>query len=144
MSKSLIVSLKISMANEFIAYFKSHVAHWNVEGINFPQLHSFFGELYENLYDDIDIIAEHIRTLDEYAPSSLSEILKLSTIKDEIKGKDVDILSELMETIEETKESFNISLQLAKENNKESIANYLSGRLEILEKYIWMLKSTNK
>lgn len=143
MSKTLVVSLKVSMANEFVSYFKCHIAHWNVVGINFPQLHKFFGDLYEDLYDDVDVIAEHIRTLDEYAPSSLTEILKLSTIKDNISGKDTDLLNELLESLEETLEAFNISLQLSQENKKEGISNYLAGRIETLEKHIWMLKSTS-
>jgi starvation-inducible DNA-binding protein len=144
MSKTLIVSLKVSLANEFITAHKFHIAHWNVEGINFPQLHELFNFWYNDLNNDIDVIAEHIRTLDEYAPNSLSELLKLTTINDMIKGSEKDLLLELLKSVEETLKSFDVSLQLAAENNKEGIINYLSGRIDTLEKIRWILNVTSK
>ncbi len=142
MSKTLVVSLKVSLANEFITAFKSQVAHWNIEGINFPQLHTLFNELYTDLFDDIDVMAEHIRTLDEYAPSSITELLKLTTIKDNINGKESELLSELLVSLKETLDAFSISLKLAQENGKEGIINYLSDRIDSLEKLHWKIKST--
>jgi starvation-inducible DNA-binding protein len=40
-------ALKKVLANTFVMYFKTHTYHWNVEGMFFPQLHEFFGNLYE-------------------------------------------------------------------------------------------------
>jgi len=33
---------KIAFASEFSFYLKAHYFHWNVEGINFQELHSLF------------------------------------------------------------------------------------------------------
>ena len=43
-------ALKIALANTFVSYFKAHSYHWNVEGIDFSQYHSFFGDFYEDMH----------------------------------------------------------------------------------------------
>ena len=50
--------LKISLANSFAFYLKAQFYHWNVVGENFPQYHSFLGDLYEEVYGSGDNIAE--------------------------------------------------------------------------------------
>jgi DNA-binding ferritin-like protein len=39
------------------------LAHWNVKGINFQQLHELFDKLQENLLPHIDLVAENVATL---------------------------------------------------------------------------------
>ena len=73
-------ALKKVLANTFVMYFKTHTYHWNVEGMFFPQLHEFFGNLYEELYNAVDPIAEHLRAMDSYTPVSLAELTGLSTV----------------------------------------------------------------
>ena len=76
----MIETSKQAMANTFVMYFKAQSYHWNVEGINFPQLHEFFGDLYEELQGAVDPFAEQIRALGEYAPKNLDEVFRLKTI----------------------------------------------------------------
>jgi len=59
----LIDQMKVVLADTFAMYLKAHMFHWNVTGPNFPQLHEFFGDLYEELHGAVDPIAEQIRTL---------------------------------------------------------------------------------
>ena len=56
--------MKRVLANTFSMYLKTHNFHWNVEGMLFSQLHEFFGDLYTELWNAVDPIAEHIRMLD--------------------------------------------------------------------------------
>ena len=37
----LIEQMKVALASTFAFYLKAHNFHWNVEGPNFPQYHSF-------------------------------------------------------------------------------------------------------
>ena len=69
--EELISALRRALADSFVLYFKAHAYHWNVEGINFPQYHDFFAELYQEIHAAIDPMAEQIRTLDAYAPRAL-------------------------------------------------------------------------
>ena len=47
---------------------KTHGFHWNVTGPMFQTLHLMFMEQYTDLWNSIDVIAERIRALGEYAP----------------------------------------------------------------------------
>lgn len=44
-------------------YYVAHQAHWNVTGLDFVGLHDFFGDAYESWHDEVDTVAEHIRSL---------------------------------------------------------------------------------
>ena len=80
----LVQYLRESLANTFVMYFKAHQFHWNVEGPNFPQYHSFLGDLYEELHGAVDPIAEQIRTLDQYAPTSIAAMLAMSAVMESL------------------------------------------------------------
>lgn len=49
--------------------------HWNVVGPHFEDDHEFFGELYDELSDEVDLFAERVRALAEYPISRLALIL---------------------------------------------------------------------
>ena len=49
-------------------YLKTHGYHWNVEGPMFNTLHLMFEAQYNDLWLSMDLIAERIRSLGEYAP----------------------------------------------------------------------------
>ena len=57
-------ALKTLLATEYAFSIKAQLFHWNVEGPDFAQLHEFFGNLYEEVYNgSIDRTAEYIRAL---------------------------------------------------------------------------------
>jgi starvation-inducible DNA-binding protein len=78
-------NLKVLLASVNSLSIKVQYFHWNVEGDNFPQYHDFFGNLYEEVYSSVDKIAEYIRTLDTFAPGSLSRYAELTIIEDQLK-----------------------------------------------------------
>ena len=50
--------------------------HWNVVGPHFEDDHEFFGALYDELSEEVDLFAERIRALKLTPISSLKDILK--------------------------------------------------------------------
>ena len=58
------------LADTYTLYLTTHNFHWNVTGPMFAEYHSFLGELWEEVFDAVDLIAEGIRTLDAFAPGS--------------------------------------------------------------------------
>jgi len=60
-------SLQNLLANTYGLYFATHNYHWNVEGVQFVDLHKLFDEQYNALFQAIDVIAERIRALGVYA-----------------------------------------------------------------------------
>jgi starvation-inducible DNA-binding protein len=139
----LIAALNIAHANTFVMYFKAHSYHWNVEGIEFAQHHSFFNDLYDDLHDATDPLAERIRTLNQYAPISLSEVLTHTTIDEDAHKPSTarDMFSNLIVANNEVVDSLNKVLELATKENKQGIVNFVADRLDVHAKHGWMLRA---
>jgi len=145
MENELIEKMKVVLADAFILYFKAHAYHWNVIGPDFPQLHTFFGNLYEEVHDSIDAISEHIRALDSFAPGSLSRIIELSTVtEDTMIPTTSNMLKNLLTTNENLLTTLREANTIAEESNQIGTANFLQERIDIHEKHNWMLKATLK
>lgn len=143
--KELTEQMKVVLASVFSLYLKTHYFHWNVEGKDFYSHHKFLNDLYEEIYDSIDAIAEEIRTLGAYAPGSLKRYSDLSKIEDETSIPDPMRMIKLLQmdniiVIEELKKAN----KLAEEQNAVGLANFLQDRVDKHYKHDWMLKSILK
>lgn len=139
---NLVDSLKILLANNFALYLKAQYYHWNVEGPDFAQHHSFFGDFYEEVYGSIDHFAEEIRALNAYAPGSFERYLELS----QISGEDRIIpASEMLRELEIANQTMISSLtstyHLADASGELGLANYIQDRLDQHKKHAWMIRS---
>lgn len=76
--------LNLLLAEEYILYTKTRTAHWNVEGSNYFELHVFLENNYNKLDMMLDEIAEQIRWLGYFVPSSLKDFVSASQISDNI------------------------------------------------------------
>jgi starvation-inducible DNA-binding protein len=143
--KDLIKSLKTLMSDVVTFYFMAQGYHWNVEGQDFSQYHSLFGDIYEDVYPSIDGIAENIRKLDDYAPFSLQKYLDLRTIE----FKDVDptpkaMSNSLMKANKVLLERLNECFKEADKADQQGIADFISGRIDMHMKWEWQLRSSTK
>lgn len=124
---------------------KSQGFHWNVEGDNFVQLHDLFGKIYEDAEDAIDTLAEHIRTLEVYAPGSMKRFIELSAINEQEKiPKAMLMVKELINDSEIILGHLDKCFAEATKDNKQGIANFIADRQAAHSKYLWMLKSFAK
>ena len=138
-------NLKVLLASVNSLSIKVQYFHWNVEGDNFPQYHDFFGNLYQEVYSSVDKIAEYIRTLDTFAPGSLSRYAELTIIEDQLKVPRPNLMfAELLSDNEKMIDLLNICFGSAEEENKQGIANFIAERLDENEKHSWMLRSILK
>ena len=138
-------NLKVLLASTNSLSIKAQNFHWNVEGDNFPQYHEFFGNFYEEVYSSVDRIAEYIRTLDSYAPGSLTRYAELTIIEDQIKIPRAKLMFvELLSDNEKMIDLLNGCFSSAEEENKQGIANFIAERLDAHEKHQWMLRSILK
>lgn len=140
------VALTILLANTFIMAFKTQSFHWNVEGKRFYMYHKFFQDIYEELFDTVDILAENIRMIDAYAPVSLVKLLEYASIEEETDentdGNSMVYL--LVKANDEVIDSIEVCFEHAEEENNQGLIDLLGARLAIHKKYRWMLKSTDK
>lgn len=144
--EELVKSMNVCLANTFVFYFKAHAFHWNVEGINFPSYHGFFGDLYEDLYGAVDPMAEEIRALDVYAPSGLNELYRHATISDStIKGAAVvEMVGEALRDNTTLLADLTKAFAIATRENKQGLADFIAGRIDTHKKHEWMLRSCLK
>lgn len=143
--KDLINLSKVAFASEYAFFVKSQFFHWNVEGPNFPQYHELFGEIYQEVYENIDPFAENIRKLGAYTPGSFSRFSMLSVIDDEIELMTAEqMLFELHNDCENMQKIFQTVYQVAEANKEFGLANFYADRQDAHAKHCWMLKSTLK
>lgn len=143
--ETLVDILKKVLADTFTMYLKTHNFHWNVEGINFVQLHDFFGELYKELHSSVDLIAEELRKLDSYAPGSLTRFKELTDIEDELAiPNSVEMISKLLVDNQKLLTTLSITFKLADKFDKQGLADFIASRIDAHEKHGWMLRSLLK
>lgn len=135
--------MQMAFASTFSFYLKAHKFHWNVEGDDFPQYHSLFGKIYEEVYGCVDGFAERIRTLGVYMPGSYTEFSMLSKIADATNGnptymemvKQLAVDNASMETI------LKFAYDKAEAAGKHGLSNFLAERMDAHAKHGWMLKA---
>jgi starvation-inducible DNA-binding protein len=138
-------ALKKALADTFAFYLKAHNFHWNVEGPNFNDYHAFFGALYADAWGAVDTIAEHIRTLDSYAPGSFSRYSELSRIKDEVNiPSAMSMMTKLEADNRIVIETLTTAMKAADKTGKANISNFLQDRIDAHEKHGWQLRSITK
>ena len=129
--------------DNFVAYFRSHAAHINITGRNFRSDHKLLGGVYERRQAEIDRIGELLRSMQEYMPCDIQDVVLLSTIPTTaIEGTADELLEIVMMDLEHLLEDYKELITIATEQGLDEIANYGQDQALDLEKSIWMLRST--
>ena len=138
--------LKVVLADSFTFYLKAHYFHWNVEGSDFSEYHKFLGKIYKEVFGAVDVIAEHIRTLDEYAPGSYKRFQELATIDTIETVPDARAMVKALSTDnEKVIDSIAAAItEAGKDPKHKGIENFMQDRLDIHNKHGWMLRATLK
>jgi len=129
--------------DNFVAYYRSHTAHVNIVGRNFYSDHKLLQKVYESLQDEIDTIAELLRTLDAFMPIEIQDVLNQSHITTgQFDGDSDYFIAGVMDDLEHLKDEYEVLIRYSTDDGHDEIANYAQDRVLALGKQIWMLKST--
>ena len=129
-------------ADNFVAYYRAHVAHVNIQGRNFVSDHKLLGKIYEDLQEQTDSLAELLRTLEEFMPASLEQVIGSSQIStDDVTGSADELLALVRDDLAELRLTHEQLMVTAEDDGHKEIANYAQDRILKLAKYIWMLDS---
>lgn len=141
----LVDDLKRSLADIYALYIKAQNFHWNVEGPDFAQYHEFLGKFYDSVGDEIDGVAELIRTLNEYAPGSFGRFSELTNIQDETT---IPYALDMIKILENDNflvlNNLRITYESAEQDKQYGISNHIQDLITAHEKHDWMLRSFNK
>lgn len=133
--------LRVVLADTFLMYVHAHIAHWNVEGPDFHENHQFLNDLYDELWEAVDAIAEHIRVLGVAAPTTLASLVEDGTIHDGDPGRNWEqIRQQLYGENLNVINSLNAAFEVA--NDDQGIANFIADRLDKHAKWGWMLRAS--
>jgi starvation-inducible DNA-binding protein len=139
----LVDDLKTLLATQYAFVIKAQLFHWNVEGPDFAQLHEFFGNIYEEVYENsIDQTAEFIRILDDYTPGSFERFAELSLITGQTKIPRARLMiEELFNDAEQLIALLNQCFDVSEAEDQQGICDFLAGRIDAMGKHRWMLRS---
>ncbi len=142
--QSVAENLSKLLADEFVLYTKTRRAHWNIEGADFYAQHKFFEAQYEQLDEIIDNVAERIRMIGHYAPSTLANFLQLTHLTEQSResndshGFIHELLSDHESIIMECRKNITIT---AEQYHDLGTSDFLTTLLETHEKMAWMLRA---
>ncbi|MCK9524239.1 MAG: DNA starvation/stationary phase protection protein, partial [Proteobacteria bacterium] len=69
-------------ANLGVLFVKLHNIHWNVVGNQFLRIHTFTEELYDQIFEDFDEVAEMLKSKGVMPLSTMKEYLAHATIEE--------------------------------------------------------------
>lgn len=136
-------NLKKVLASTYVLSIKTQQFHWNVMGPDFEQFHSLFGRLYEEISEPIDVLAETIRTLGEFAPGSLQEFMADTLIVDEESTSQsaLVMVERLIEDTETIIDVVKTAYETAELEHEYDVSDILASILATHKKHAWMLHS---
>jgi starvation-inducible DNA-binding protein len=131
------------LADEFVLYTKTRNYHWNVEGSNFMEMHKFYENLYTELEEVIDVIAERIRSIGHYSQGRLKDFLEMtSLLEPDYTNDQKQQLQNLLEDHETISRYLRREITSFEDDYKDiGNADLLTALLKSHEKWAWFIRS---
>ena len=133
-----------TFSDNFVNSYRAHSCHFNIKGENFYSYHKLLQKIYEDSETIQDDLGELIRSLDELAPETITDILSLASMNDTTAyGTDAsDLLRLVLDGQEHMVDSYEKLMSIANEEGHEDVGNFAQDRIRQHKKFIWMLKAT--
>ncbi len=136
-AEQIVDALNTDLADAYVLYHQLHKHHWNVEGAEFLEVHRFLQEVYEDVEDAADALAERLQALGGVPHASMTALSEHATVESE--DEDVyDIRTSLendLEMMGDMIESYRQHIELAEGLGDHATAEMLRGQLETLEEH---------
>lgn len=141
-SEKLAAKLNELLADYMLFYQNTRGLHWNIKGDKFFELHIKFEELYTNLFQKIDEVAERVLTLGITPLHTFEDYIKTSTIKS---GKNISKAKEAVQLVLDSFQTLLIKqrslLNMSADANDEGTNALMSDYIREQEKLVWMYSS---
>lgn len=139
----LISALRRLLADVYAMSTATQGAHWNVNGTDFAQYHELFSEIYEDVSESIDPLAENILKIGGLAVASLSGMQAERTTTDPVESRDPRVLAAGLATMNDVILGRVIgAFAIANAANEQGIANFLAERDDMHKKWRWQLRAS--
>ena len=131
------------LADTYALYMKTHAYHWNVTGPQFHTLHVMFEEQYREMWAALDELAERVRALGHFAPSSGKAFMELARVEsaDTSPPDAATMVANLLADHETLIRNAREALETADEADDSASEDLLTQRIQSHEKTAWMLRA---
>lgn len=146
MNKELVAKLNGYLSNLGVEYVKLHNLHWNVVGANFKGAHEYLEEIYDEVTEYLDEVAELLRMQGELPLASLKDYLATATIK-EIESKEITIKDAMQIACGDLEVLRGQALEifkLAGEIDGSVISGIFEDHVKDYDKKLWFIRSMMK
>lgn len=140
--EKLYKKLSDTQATLFLLFQKTWVYHWNVVGPDFYQIHTLFGNQYEEMFGEIDRITEHMRYLNIKPVPTLKRLMEVSHVLEA--NSNLDAMGMVNDLVSDNNTLISLYREAADEADKQNqrgTSNILDDLAESSGKRVWMLKS---
>ncbi|MBW4549509.1 MAG: DNA starvation/stationary phase protection protein [Aphanocapsa sp. GSE-SYN-MK-11-07L] len=142
--QGVIELLNRDLADAYLLLVKTKKYHWDVVGPQFRTLHQLWEEQYTSLTENIDALAERVRSLGGYPVGTMSGFLELASLQEH--AGDVPMATGMVERLvtdhEQIIRNLREHIDLCSEDfHDEGTADFLTGLMEQHEEMAWMLRS---
>src|SRR5690625_2435390 len=142
----LILFLNQLLSNYFVVYVKLHRYKWFMKGEHIFQLQHVYEEMYKSLKVEIDVLAEHLLSMDGKPFATMIKFVKEASLEeatadDEEEEMIAQLSDDFVQISEEIEE---IGFKRAKKVNDELTIQLLLSFQKNLNKYIWRCKAFYK
>lgn len=139
-------SVQTYLANLAVLFVKLHNVHWNVVGSQFLRIHTFTEELYDQIFEDYDSVAELLKAKGVTPLSTMKEYLSRATI-DEVVAKDFSA-AESLQLVEADLASMR-SLATEIRNSADEAGDFetvamFEDHVAFYSKNLWFIKAMKK
>jgi len=121
---------------------QTYIVHWNLMGSKFYSIHKLTQEIYEELQDGLDVIAEHLRSLDISTPLTVEDLNQSMIEQVPTNCFDQDGMIRALAVNHNTlAESFNLLAEEAELMKDQLTLDLAIERGRAHKKFQWLLKS---
>jgi DNA-binding ferritin-like protein len=136
-AEQIVDALNADLADAYVLYHQLHKHHWNVEGAEFLEIHRFLQEVYEDVEDAADELAERLQALGGVPHASMTTLAENATVESE--DEDVyDIRTSLendLEMMGDMIESYRQHIELTDGLGDYATGEMLREQLETIEEH---------
>ena len=140
--KEVSEALRNFLADTYALYLKTQNFHWNVVGPEFFSLHLLFQKHYEEMSEDVDEIAERVKSLGFYVDGSFSAFQKRTSLQES--NQMITAQKMVQELMEDHEKIIRIGRPLVsrfQQIHDDASSDLLIKQLAFHEKAAWMLRS---
>jgi starvation-inducible DNA-binding protein len=142
MSKELNQHLNVLIADFTVFYQKLRHYHWNVKGPQFFKLHEKFEEIYTEVGDVIDELAERVVGLDGVPLHTLVDMLDATSLQeDPAMPASGEMVTRTIADIKTLTDTLQDVIDAAEGAEDRTTTNLLDDIKDGLEAHLWMLKA---